>query len=139
MQVKPTSLLGPVPVPTPDDREYWEGCARDELILQRCAECKAYRHLPRPMCPKCRSTRGEWVRSAGMGTIHSYTIVHNLVGTDLGDVVPYDIGLVEMDEGPRIISNMVDMLPDEVGIGMRVRVTFREVAPGVKLPKFEKA
>ena len=79
------------------------------------------------------------MRSAGMGTIHSYTIVHNLVGTDLGDVVPYDIVLVEMDEGPRIISNMVDMLPDEVGIGMRVRVTFREVAPGVKLPKFEKA
>ena len=132
-------LLGPIPVPTIDDREYWEACARDELVLQRCAECKAYRHLPRPMCPKCRSMRAEWVASKGEGTVHSYTIVHNPVGPALREAVPYDIVLVEMDEGPRIISNMVDTPPSDVHIGMRVRVTFREVAPGVKLPKFARA
>jgi len=81
----------------------------------------------------------EWVPSKGTGEVHSYTVVHHPSAPALRDAVPYGIVLVEMDEGPRIISNMVDVPPQELHIGMRVRVTFREVAPGVALPKFERA
>ena len=129
-------LLGPIPAADFDDHEYWAGCARGALMLQRCADCRAFRHPPRPMCPKCRSMRSEWVVSEGAGEVHSYTVVHHPSAPSLRDAVPYGIVLVEMDEGPRIISNMVDVPPEELCIGMRVRVTFREVAPGVSLPKF---
>ena len=132
-------LLGPIPIADFDDREYWAGCARGEFMLQRCADCKAFRHPPRPMCPKCRSMRAEWVASKGAGEVHSYTVVHHPSAPALREAVPYGIVLVEMDEGPRIISNMIDVPPGDLHIGMRVRVAFREVAPGVALPKFERA
>ena len=131
--------LGPIPRPTLDDQGFWEAVNRGQLVMQRCGDCGAYRHLPRPMCPKCNSMRWEWAPVSGRGTVHSFTIVHHPLVPSLEDQTPYDIVLVELEEGPRIISNMVDTPPDEVRIGMPVEVAFQRVSEEIALPKFKRA
>ena len=132
-------ILGPVPVPTLDDKEFWEACNRDELVIQQCADCSTLRHLPRPMCPKCHSMRVQWPVMSGRGTVHSFTFIHNPSHPALRDQVPYNVVLVELDEGPRVISNLLDTPFEDIHIGMPVVVVFQEVSPGVKLPKFRKS
>jgi len=133
------SPLGPMPQPTLDDQEFWEACNRDELVIQQCAECGTLRHLPRPMCPKCYSLQYQWPVMSGRGTVHSYTVIHNPAHPALRDRVPYNVVLVELEEGPRVVSNVVDTPSEGIHVGMPVVVLFQEVAPGVKLPKFRKA
>jgi uncharacterized OB-fold protein len=131
--------LGPIPRPTLDDQGFWEAANRGQLVMQRCSDCAAYRHLPRPMCPKCNSMRWEWAEVSGRGTVHSFTIVHHPLIPSLRDLTPYDIVLVELEEGPRIISNMVDTPHEDVHIGMPVVVTFQRVSEEIALPKFKRA
>ena len=134
-----TNPLGPLPQPTPDDQGFWDACNDGRLVIQKCSGCGALRHLPRPMCPKCRSMRYEWAPMSGRGVVHSFTVVHHPVHPALRDQVPYGVVLVELEEGPRIVSNMLDMPVEDIAIGLPVVVTFQEVAPGVKLPKFIQA
>lgn len=129
----------PIPAPTlhPDNEEYWQGVKRQELVLQRCKECGNWLHPPRPMCPECRSLETEWVPSAGRGTIHSWVTYRN--SPHPGFKAPYSVVLVELEEGVRVVSNLVDVTPEEVSIGMPVEVVFDQVTEEVVLPKFRKA
>lgn len=128
--------LGPLPVPGPDDAPYWEALERGVLVLQRCAACGTARHPPRPRCGRCASGEHRWEAASGRGTVHSFTVVRYPANHELADAVPYVVALVELDEGPRLISNVVEMEPDRVAIDQRVRVRFDEVAPGTVLPRF---
>jgi len=83
--------------------------------------------------------RWEWAEVSGRGTVHSFTIVHHPLIPSLRDLTPYDIVLVELEEGPRIISNMVDTPHEDVHIGMPVVVTFQRVSEEIALPKFKRA
>ncbi len=91
------------------------------------------------MCPHCHSLRFGWAVMSGRGVVHSFTVVHHPVHPSLQSQVPYGVVLVELEEGPRVISNMVDTPVDDIAIGLKVEAVFEEVAPGVKLPKFKKA
>jgi uncharacterized OB-fold protein len=122
----------PRPVPDGDTRPYWEGVAKGELRIQRCAACGRHVFYPRAICPHCHSDRLEWVTATGDGTIYSFTIVHQAFGPFAG-AVPFVVGLVELAEGARMLSRIVGAdggMPAEITIGVPVRVVFEQVAPG---------
>ena len=129
----------PIPAPTvhPDNEQFWEGVQRQELVLQRCKECGKWLHPPRPMCPKCRSLETEWIPSTGKGTIHSWVVYRE--SPHPGLKVPYAVVLVELEEGVRLVSNLVDVQLEAVTIGMPVEVVFDRVNGEIVLPKFRKA
>lgn len=102
----------------PEHKEYWEAASTGELLLKRCTSCGEHHHYPRVFCPHCHSEQVEWVRSAGTGRIYTYTVMR--VGK------PYAMAFVELDEGVRMMTNMVDCDFDALHIGQKVQVVFKE-------------
>jgi uncharacterized OB-fold protein len=127
-----------LPIPNPDTEPFWQGCAKGELLLQRCLPCKAYRHPPSPICHVCLSPDHEWVASNGRGTVYSFVVVHQALRGWTGEV-PYVLAVIELAEGPHVVSNILDLPPDQVRIGMAVRVFFERASEDIVLPKFRPA
>jgi hypothetical protein len=125
-----------VPTANADTQPFWDGCARGELLLQRCIHCQAYRHPPSPICPHCVSDRAEWVRASGRGTIYTFVVVRETRARGWDKLVPYVLAVVELEEGPRILTNIIDAEPEAVTIGMPVAVTFAEIDGTTTLPFF---
>jgi uncharacterized OB-fold protein len=128
--------LGPRPVPGPDDAPYWRALAQGVLLIQRCSDCGTVRHPPRPRCGNCASPAHSWESASGWGTVYSFTIVHHPANPELADSVPYVVALIELDEGPRLVSNVVGVDPERVTIDQRVKVHFEPVGDGMVLPLF---
>ena len=129
----------PIPVPSIDNQAFWEACNRGEVVIQHCARCDVLRHPPRPMCPGCRSKELGWKKVSGLGTVYSYTVTHQAIHPSLRGRVPWTVIMVDLDEGVRMISHIVDCNAGDVHIGMRVQVIFEEVEAGVTLPYFRPA
>ena len=129
----------PKPLPRIDEESkgFWEACQRHELYLQRCGECGAFRYYPRALCPSCLSDRTEWVPSSGKGTIYTFTVVYQNLAAGFRDELPYVLAYVELEEGVRMLTNIVGCPPEAVRIGMPVEVVFEDVTPAVTLPKFK--
>jgi len=119
-----------------DNRPYWEAARNGELVLQRCTECGAARFYPRSRCPECWADATEWFAASGRGSVYSYTVVHRAPAPAFRDAVPYVVGLIELAEGPRMLSNVVCEDPESVGIGDRVRVRFDAAEDGFAIPVF---
>jgi hypothetical protein len=130
------SLAKFVPVPTAETAEYWEGCRRHELLIQRCADCAAHQFYPRIMCATCSGRALRWVRASGRAVLKSYTVVRRAVSQAYAAEVPYVVALVELEEGPTLMSNVIDCPVDEMRIGMPVEVVFDDWPEGVSIPKF---
>jgi hypothetical protein len=126
----------PLPEIDEESRGFWEACARHELWLGRCASCRRLRHPPRAVCPACLSSEVEWVRSAGVGTVYSFTVTHQNHAPGFRERLPYVLALVELDEGVRLMTTVVGCAPDAVRIGMPVAVEWDDVGPGISLPVF---
>jgi uncharacterized OB-fold protein/acyl dehydratase len=124
----------PKPAITHDNRFFWEGVAQRELRIQRCNACQRLQHPPGPMCAGCHGLDLGFVRSQGRGSVYSFVFAHHPV------VPPFElpnlIVLVELEEGTRIVSNLVGVVREDVHIGMSVSVEFAEVEPGRLLPRF---
>jgi len=131
-----TGRLGPLPVPGPDDAPYWEGLEGGALLTQRCDTCGTLRHPPQPRCGHCASAVFSWTPATGSGTVYSFTIVRHPPNPALAASVPYVVALIQLDEGPRLVSNVVGVDPDLVAIGQRVQVEFDRQGPGAVLPRF---
>jgi uncharacterized OB-fold protein/acyl dehydratase len=127
----------PRPALTHDNRFFWEGVAQRELRIQRCNACHRLQHPPGPMCGGCHGLELGFVRASGRGTLYSYVVAHH------PPVPPFEypnlIVLVELEEGTRLVSNLVGVEPEDVRIGMRLAVEFAEVEPGRLLPRFRPA
>jgi uncharacterized OB-fold protein len=131
---------GPLPVPTPETRPFWEAARRHELQIQACRACGTYLFFPRALCPRCFAADLEWRRVSGRGTLHTFTIVERgQRGFPLA--TPYVLAVVELAEGPRMMTNLVGIEPDpaKIRIGMPVEVVFDDVTPEVTLPRFRPA
>jgi uncharacterized OB-fold protein len=126
----------PLPLPNPDDREFWEGCKRHELMIQQCVDCGTLRFWGQPMCSTCNAVEGRAVKASGRGVIWSFTTTHHPFGPIWKDAVPYTIVVVQLDEGPRMVSNLVGAAEDEIQIGQPVETFFDDVTPDVTLAKF---
>jgi uncharacterized OB-fold protein len=129
----------PLPVPDYLTRFFWDGVADHKLLIQRCRACGTYIHYPRPVCPSCLAMEGlEPAEMSGRGTIYSHTTAVQPFHPYFVSRSPYNIVVValEEDDAIRVTSNVVDCDDDDIRVGMPVRVTFREVAPGLTLPLF---
>ncbi len=128
------------PIPAPpmigEDMGFWDGVKSRQLVFQRCSGCSTWVHPPRPACPKCRSFDKEWAPSKGKGVVHSWVTYRE--SPHPAFKAPYSVVLVELEEGVRLISNMIDTGPEEISIGMPVEVVFDDVAEELTLPKFRK-
>ncbi|MEE9284802.1 MAG: Zn-ribbon domain-containing OB-fold protein [Dehalococcoidia bacterium] len=131
-----TSLPFPTPVPGPEGVEFWEGCKRGELLIQQCSQCGKLRYYPRPACNRCSSEEYSWHKASGKATLYSWIVVHHPTLPVFKDRVPYAVILVELDEGVRMISNIVDCENEDLRIGMPLEVTFDRINEDVTLPKF---
>jgi uncharacterized OB-fold protein len=128
------------PVPRPDDasRPFFEGAARHALMIQRCSACRTYLAPGSLACDECLAASDalEWVEASGRGTLFSFAIMHRAYHPAFADEIPYNVALVELDEGPRLPSNVVGVANEALRVGMLLEVTFEEVGEGVTLPKF---
>ena len=128
----------PLATATAETQPFWDACARGELIYQYCTACSRPQFYPRSFCVECRSDTLEWRRSSGLGRVYSHTTVYRAPSAAFKDMVPYVIALVDLDEGFRLMLNIVDCDPASVAIGSRVRTVFRE-SDGQVLPQGELA
>ena len=126
----------PLPLATEDSAEFWEGTKRGELLLQRCGGCGHLRFPPAVICPRCWSTDSKWERTSGRGHIHTFIVVHRPQHPAFFEDVPYNVAIVELDEGIRLHSNVVDCAPEALRIGLPVEVVFQRVNDEITLPRF---
>jgi len=127
----------PRPVLSEDNRFFWEGIQRGELLIQRCASCGGLRHPPRPMCPRCQSLDWDTLRASGHGRVHSYVVPHHPRLPAFQE--PYVVALVDLKEGTRLVTNLIGMAPEEVRIGMDVELEITRVDDELVLPLFRPA
>jgi uncharacterized OB-fold protein len=131
----------PLPVPTPETKEYWDGAKRHELRIPYCRACSSWYWYPRPFCPRCHSWDVEWRTASGRGRLHTFGIQYRAQHPGFQEAVPYVTALVDLAEGPRLMTNLVGVEPDpaKIKVGMAVEVTFDDVTPEITLPKFRPA
>ncbi len=126
-----------LPQPTPETQHFWDGCKAGELRLQRCTDCKDAYFPPRPFCPKCGSRSVEEFKATGRGFLYSY-VINFRPRPDLG-TEPHSIAVVQLDEGPRMMTNIVGcpQTPEALKLDMPVEVTFQSFSDEISLPFFQ--
>ncbi len=107
-----------------ESRAYWEGAGRGELVLQRCRDCAVVQHRPRGFCVSCLSDAIEHFVASGNGAVYTYSVIHQNQMPQFRDALPYIVAYVELEEGPQLLTNIVDCDPEEIRIGMPVRIDF---------------
>jgi hypothetical protein len=129
----------PVPRLDEESKGYWEACRRHELYIQRCRACGARRFYPRALCPQCLSGDTEWLRCAGTGSVYTFTVTHQNQAPGFREELPYVLAWVDLDEGVRLLTNVVGCAVDAVRIGMRVEVVFEDMTDEIAIPRFRPA
>ena len=120
-------------------KEFYGWCRRGDLRFQRFSSCDTWRHVPREMCAQCGSDQWKWERSKGKGTVFTWTVAERPMHPAFAEDVPYAPVVVEMEEGVRIVTQIVDCPPGELEIGMPVEVAFAKVTDEITLPKFKRS
>ncbi len=144
MGVSPSSggerqILPPLPVLEGLTAQFYHWCSQSQLRFQRCKGCGRWRHIPRVACPQCGSLEWEWALSGGRGRLFTWTVVARPMHPAFAQEVPYVVAIIELEEGVRLITRLVDCPPEALQVGMSVEVTFVEAGEGVILPFFRPA
>lgn len=124
----------PLPRPTALSRPHWEGCLEGRLRVQRCRDCATHVFIPQPVCSGCFGEDLEWVDSSGRGALYSYTVVHRPQQPSFE--VPYVPIIVELEEGWYMLSNLKNVSPQEIEVGMALEVFFEPMSDEIALPYF---
>ena len=122
---EPKTPKQPLPRIDEESKGFWEACARGELYVQRCRACGAKRHYPRALCPSCLSDDTEWLRCSGRGAVYTFTVTYQNQAPGFRDRLPYVMAYVELEEGVRMLTWIVDCALQDVRIGMPVEVDVR--------------
>ncbi len=133
-----SSLPTPAPPVTPETKPFFDAAAEGRLVLPRCTSCQTVIWYPRTFCPACHTEGVEWIDASGGGTVYSYAVTHKGEGP-FAKVSPFVLAYVELDEGPRVLTNIVDCDPASVAVGQRVTVTFDTAENGTAVPRFRPA
>jgi uncharacterized OB-fold protein len=128
---------GPIPRPTPETRPFWDAAKQHRLVIQACDDCGTRYFYPRPLCPACLSRAVRWIDASGRGRLHTFVINHR---PPRGYPVPapFVIGIVELEEGPRMMSQIVGVEPDPAALrcDLPLEVVFEDITAEITLPKF---
>ena len=129
----------PLPKPNSDTRPFWNGCRDHELRFQKCKECEHVRWPPSILCPRCYSPETEWIVSKGRGRVYSFVVYHVAFHPAFKDEVPYITAIVELPEGPHLLTNIVGCETSKVTCDMPVEVAWEDINEEFSLPKFRPA
>ena len=132
-----TAYQKALPIVDGDSQGFWEGCREGELRLQYCLDCETYRYAPKRLCPSCLSEHSEWRTVSGQGEVYTFTIEHHAYHPSWAEDVPYVIAVIQLKEGPRMMSRIVGCEPEAVHIGLPVQVTFEKATDEITLPLFK--
>jgi len=127
----------PLPQPNADNKPFWDACRQHELRFQKCLQCGLVRWPAAFICPNCHSDQAEWIAVSGRGKVYSFTVYHQIFHPGFKQDVPYVVASIELEEGPRLLSNVVNCPPSEVYCEMPVKVIWEDVTPEISLPKFQ--
>lgn len=130
-----TKFLPPADLPD-FHAPFWQSVNAHAARIQKCAVCGTLRYIPRELCPRCHSGDAEWLPISGYGEVYSYTIIHRAPTPAYQADVPYVIAHVTLAEGPRMISNLIDIAPEDVRIGIPVKITYFDIGEGKSLFAF---
>ena len=133
------AVARPLPQVSAEMAPFFEAARRQQLVVQRCRGCGTLRFPARDRCSACLGREAEWVPVSGRGTVLSFAVMHQVYHPGFAAEVPYAVVLVALDEGPRMISNVVGVPPSDIRIGTPLEVVFEAVSPEVTLPKFRVA
>lgn len=126
----------PVPVADEASAPFYEGAKRHELVLARCGRCRQWRLPSREHCPDCWSTDVRYETASGRGVLYSFAVMHQKLVPGFEDLVPYHFAIVELDEGPRLVTNIVDCPVEALRVGMPVEATYDDVSEETTLVRF---
>jgi len=126
----------PLPEVTDLTKPFWQAAKQGKLMIQRCRECGEHIFYPRNICTRCMSSTLDWVQASGKGKVHTFTVIHYPPFPSFQNDVPYALAVIELDEGPRMMSNIVGCAPTDVHIGMNVEVIFDPVNDEIAIPRF---
>ena len=126
----------PLPIITPASKPFWDAAKQHKFLIQRCKDCGQNVFYPKKICPHCLSSNLEWFESSGRGKLYSYSVCLSNVAPGFQDDVPYVVGVVDLEEGVRTLTNVVDCNPEDLKCDMEVEVVFRDVTEDVSLPMF---
>lgn len=126
----------PRPLPIDVTRPFWDGLAADVVRLQRCDDCGTWVYYPRHRCPSCLSDRLTWHDTSGRGRIYTFTVARQATHPAFADEVPQLLGVVELDEGPRLTTTFVDVGPDDLSVGLPVEAVYDHGDDGLTLLRF---
>ncbi len=128
----------PLPHLDEENRWFFEACARHQLVLQKCSSCGTVRFYPRALCPSCTSSKTDYVPASGRGRVYTFTVTYQNQAPGFRDELPYVMAYVELDEGPRILTNIINTPPGEVKIDLPVEVVFEDIDENLAIPKFQR-
>lgn len=126
----------PLPIPSQLSEPFWAACKNHELKIQRCQSCETFRFPPAILCPECLSREVKWQKVSGRGKVFSFVVYRRLYHPAFEADLPYTVAVIKLEEGVRLLSNMVGIPPEQVSCDMPVEVIFEDVTPDVTLPKF---
>jgi len=126
-----------LPQPTRLTRPYWEAAKEHRLVIQECVHCQTRQFYPRDFCMTCLSEDVRWIEASGLGTVYTYTINRRAASEAMSGRVPYVVAVIDLDEGVRMMTNIVDSPIESVRIGSRVQVCFEKVSADITLPQFK--
>jgi uncharacterized OB-fold protein len=126
----------PLPVINEDNAPYWKYCRNHELRMQKCTDCGYIRFPPSIVCPRCNSMEAEWTQLSGRGNVYSYVIYHMAYHPSYKEDIPYTVAIIQLEEGPRMESNIINCKDEDIQIDMPVEVCFDDVTDDFSLPKF---
>ncbi len=129
----------PLPLPSPESVPYWEGAKAHRLLVQKCRDCAGHWHPPSTICPSCGARDWDWVAASGRGRVFSFVTYHRVYNKGWDGELPYVVAVIELEEGARLLSNLIGIAAAEVVCDMAVEVVFDDVTPDVTLPKFRPA
>ena len=132
-----TARPKPLPVVTEENRPFWEGCRQEKLVLQYCEQCQHYQFYPRMYCMHCNMAIPVWREVSGRGVIYSYTIIHQNKAPEFVQDTPYNVVIVQLEEGPRMMANVVDSEPSALRVDLPVQIVFDYVNDTISLPRFK--
>jgi uncharacterized OB-fold protein len=125
-----------LPTPSPLSAPYWDAAREGRFVLQRCEACGQHQFYPRSICAACASERLAWTLALGRGRVKSFTVIRRAVSAAYESEVPYVVALIELAEGPTLMSNVVGCAPEAVRIGALVRVRFDAWSDAIAVPVF---
>ena len=129
----------PIPQVNPDTQPFWDGCKEHELRFQKCLDCGRVRWPPAMVCSECHSAQTEWITAGGKGIVYTYAVYHRAFHPAFKDDLPYVSAVVELEEGPHLLTNIIGCKPDAVQCDMPVEVSWEDVTDEFCLPKFKPA